>query len=71
MRRAQDSNLQGIAPAGFQDRCISRSANPPFTVILILTLAFLVLFYKTILELLLSLHSYMPHNKPALMVFFV
>ena len=28
-RRARDSNPDGLAPAGFQDRCISRSANPP------------------------------------------
>jgi hypothetical protein len=28
-RRARDSNPQGLAPAGFQDRCNSRSASSP------------------------------------------
>ena len=30
-RRGQDSNLQGIAPGGFQDRCLTNSAHPSFT----------------------------------------
>jgi hypothetical protein len=29
-RRARDSNPQGLAPAGFQDRCNSRSASSPY-----------------------------------------
>jgi hypothetical protein len=28
-RRARDSNPQGLAPAGFQDQCNSRSASSP------------------------------------------
>ena len=30
LRRVQDSNLQGLTPAAFQERCLSHSANPPF-----------------------------------------